>query len=102
MNSHDHPSAYGYQPPGGQEPTRPWQPVHEDTLQSWELPIERKTFIFTLKENPRGRFLRITELRQPRSAAIIVPASGLKDFQKLLADMVKAESELPAKPEAMR
>jgi len=26
-----------------------------------KIQIERKTFVFTLKENPRGRFLRITE-----------------------------------------
>ena len=35
--------------------------VVEDTLRSDKVQIERKTFLFTLKENPRGRFLRITE-----------------------------------------
>ena len=61
--------------------------------------IERKLFILILKENPRGRFLRIVEdgggSRRPVS--IIVPATDLKDFQKLLAEMVKASGEIPPK-----
>ena len=76
----------------------PKPPVAEDTLQSCEVTIERKTFVLALKENPRGRFLRITELRNPRSAAIIIPAPGLPDFQKLLAAMVQADAEILPKP----
>lgn len=33
----------------------------EETIKSERIQIERKLFLFTLKENPRGRFLRITE-----------------------------------------
>jgi len=51
----------------------------------------------TLKENPRGRFLRITEEVGGKRDCIIIPATGLKDFQKLLADIVKAESKIPPK-----
>ncbi len=61
------------------------------------MQIERKTFIFTLKENPRGRFLRITEDVGGRCDNIIVPATGLEDFKKLLEEMVKAANELPTK-----
>lgn len=42
-----------------QSPPRP--PVNEDTLKSGQMQVERKTFTFLLKENPRGRFLRIIE-----------------------------------------
>jgi hypothetical protein len=35
-----------------------------------------------------------------RPVSIIVPATGLKDFQKILADMVKAETEIPPEKES--
>ena len=72
--------------------------VHEDTLRNERIQIERKTFVFTLKENPRGRFLRITEDVAGRKDSIIVPAPGLEDFQKVLDTMVKAALELPVQP----
>ena len=77
------------------EPQSPRPFVQEDTLQTAELQIERKLFFLTLKEKPRGRFLRISEDVGFKRASIIVPASGLLEFQKLLAEMIKAESEIP-------
>ena len=75
--------------------TRP--PVNEDLLKSERVQIERKTFVFTLKENPRGRFLRITEDVGGRRDTIIIPSTGLEDFKKLLDEMVKAANEIPTK-----
>jgi len=66
-------------------------------LKSEKVQIERKTFIFTLKENPRGRFLRITEDVGGRRDTIIIPATGLEDFKKLLDEMVKASDEIQQK-----
>ena len=66
-------------------------------MRSEKVQIERKTFIFTLKENPRGRFLRITEDVGGRRDTIIIPSTGLEDFKKLLDEMVKASGELPQK-----
>ena len=66
-------------------------------LKTEKLQIERKTFVFTLKENPRGRFLRITEDVGGRRDAIIIPAPGLEDFKKMIDDMVKASAEIPVK-----
>lgn len=68
-------------------------------MKSEKIQIERKTFVFTLKENPRGRFLRITEDVGGRRDTIIIPAPGLEDFRKILEDMVKASSEIPVKTE---
>jgi hypothetical protein len=76
-------------------PLRP--PVQEDTLESREMQIERKQFQATLKENPRGRFVRITETASGRSNSIVIPSTGLRDFQKLLEDMARAASEIPEK-----
>jgi hypothetical protein len=92
MISNERPSPFrrtAYHPP------RP--PVNEDLLKSERIQIERKTFVFTLKENPRGRFLRITEDVGGRRDTIIIPATGLEDFKKLLDEMVKAAGEAPAK-----
>jgi hypothetical protein len=50
-----------------------------------------------LKENSRGRFLRIAEEANGKSTSIIIPASGLRGFQKLLEEMVNADSGIPAK-----
>lgn len=74
-------------------PPRPQ--VVEDTLKSGVVQIERKTFVFTLKENPRGRLLRITEDIGGRRNAIIIPSTGLNEFKKLLEEMIKASDELP-------
>ena len=71
--------------------------VQEDTLKSERVQIERKTFIFTLKENPRGRFLRITEDVGGRRDNIIVPSTGLAEFKRLVDEMVKASSDIPEK-----
>ena len=114
MISNERPSPYGSRPhsdrphsdrPHGDRPhgDRPYgaprPPVNEDTLKSAKIQIERKTFVLALKENPRGRFLRITEDVGGRRDTIIIPAPGLEDFKKILEDMVRAAAEMPPKPE---
>lgn len=94
MISNERPSPFGRRPYG-----QPRPPVNEDTLKSETVQIERKTFVLTLKENPRGRFLRITEDVGGRRDTIIIPATGLEDFKKLVEEMVKAANELPQKPQ---
>jgi hypothetical protein len=74
-------------------------PVNEDTLRTEKIQIERKTFVFTLKENPRGRFLRITEDVGGRRDTIIIPAPGLEDFRKMVEEMTKASADIPPKTE---
>jgi len=69
----------------------------ETTLKQTEVMIERKAFTLTLKENPKGRFLRVVENGGSKFCSIIVPVAGLKDFQKLLADMVSAAEKRPGK-----
>jgi len=94
MISNDRSASYGGRSYGSPKP-----PVNEDTLKTDKVQIERKTFVFTLKENPRGRFLRITEDVGGRRDTIIIPAPGLEDFKKLLDDMVRASGEIPPKAE---
>jgi len=64
-------------------------------LKTEKIQIERKTFVFTLKENPRGRFLRITEDVGGRRDTIIIPAPGLEDFRRMVEEMAQAASDIP-------
>jgi len=66
-------------------------------LKSEQIQIERKLFHLILKENSRGRFLRITEEVGTKRSTVIIPSTGLKDFKKLLDEMVKASDEIPLK-----
>jgi hypothetical protein len=95
MISNERPSPYGNRPHGDYPHSSPKPPVNEDTLKSAKIQIERKTFVLALKENPRGRFLRITEDVGGRRDTIIIPAPGLEEFRKLLDEMVKAAAETP-------
>ena len=103
MISNERPSPYGrrpYQSSGYGAPKyaqQPRPPIAEDTLKSGEVQIERKNFVFSLKENPRGRFLRITEDVGGRRDTIIIPSTGLAEFKKLVDEMVKAADEIPPK-----
>lgn len=75
----------------------PRPPVAEDTIKTEKIQIERKTFVIALKENPRGRFLRITEDVGGRRDTIIIPSTGLADFKKVIDEMVRASDETPSK-----
>ena len=74
------------------------QETPEDTIAAGRVQIERKSFLFSLKENARGRFLRITEDSGGRHNCVIIPASGLADFLRVLDDMAEASAERPPEP----
>src|SRR3954471_22400698 len=93
QNSHGH----GHGGQGGHSHSAPKQSVVEDTLRTDKVQIERKTFVFTLEENPRGRFLRITEDVNGRRYTIIIPATGLEDFKRIFDEMTRASAETPPK-----
>ena len=67
----------------------------ESELKTEYIGVERKTFTFALKENPRGRFLRISEEVSGRHNNIIIPASGFEDFRRVFDEMAKQSDEIP-------
>ena len=83
---------------GGMGHNKP--PVAEETIKTEKIQIERKTFVISLKENPRGRFLRITEDVGGRRDTIILPATGLADFKRVIDEMVRASDDTPSKTSA--
>ena len=96
MISNERPSPYGrrpYQSPGYQQTPRPFVP--EDTLKTTEIQVERKIITITLKENSRGRFLRITEDAGTKRNTVIIPITGLDDFKRVINEMAKAAEEMP-------
>ena len=95
MISNEGHSSFGDQShhqPNAPQPPRSF--VQEDTLKSGQIQIERKSFLLALKKNHQGRFLRITEDVGGKRNSIIIPASGLMDFKKLMDEMVKASGEM--------
>jgi len=98
MNSNNHPSAYGYQPPRSNEPYPEKPRMQEVMLKELFIQIERKLFVLALKQNERGRFLRITEEMHDRHTTVIVPSTGLEDLHQALGEMIAASASLPPPP----
>jgi hypothetical protein len=70
--------------------------VVNDALHSEKVQVERKQFFFDLKQNARGRFLRITEDVNGRRNAIVIPTVGLEDFRRIIGEMVEQDKRLGA------
>ena len=66
----------------------------EEQLASEKTQIERKLFYFDLKQNPRGRFLKVTEDVRGRRDTIIIPSTGLVEIKEILERIIEAESKL--------
>ncbi len=64
----------------------------EVELVSRELRVEQKRFYFNLKENKRGRFLKIAEVSGGRST-IIIPVSGWAEFRDMLDGFIRERDD---------
>lgn len=72
----------------------------EKELASKHVDIESKRFFFDIKENHKGKYLRITELSGGRSC-IVIPLDGINLFRERLVEIVdEAASFLNAEAEA--
>jgi len=67
----------------------------DNIIEAKELQIERKHFYVELRENDRGRFLRITEEAHGRRNSIIVP-STVDDFTATIAEVLTNNNGAPA------
>ena len=72
--------------PGDRQPSEP--------IASEKVAIDRKLFFLDLKENQRGRFLKITEDVGGRRDTIMLPAGAFRDFLEALQRLVEFESKL--------
>ncbi len=60
-----------------------------------QVQVERKSFSVELRENPRGRFLKIIEDVGGRRDAIIIPATGLTQIRDILERAISKSDEVP-------
>ncbi|MFZ4386533.1 MAG: DNA-binding protein [Chthoniobacterales bacterium] len=67
------------------------QYAQDQILESCELQVERKFFRLEVRENDRGRFLRITEENQGRRNTVIVPDSGFADFARAVNEVLATQ-----------
>jgi hypothetical protein len=74
----------------------PAQGKMDNIIEARELQIERKHFYVELRENERGRFLRITEEAHGRRNSIIVPSTGVDDFTATIAEVLTNGETAPA------
>jgi len=60
----------------------------ENIVASKELQVERKHLLIEFRENDRGHFLRITETAHGRRNSIIIPSTGLEEFNSAIAEVL--------------
>jgi hypothetical protein len=65
-----------------------------EAIASEKVSHERKVFFLDLKENQRGRFLKITEDVGGRRDTIMLPAPAFREFLEALQRLVEFESNL--------
>jgi len=62
----------------------------DKVIETKDFKIENKKFFFDFKENPKGKYLRVTESSGGRSS-IVIPATGLKEFSEILGYFVSMQ-----------
>ena len=72
----------------------PGERMDRHPIASEKITIERKIFVLDLKENQRGRFLKITEDVGGRRDTIMLPAAAFKDFAEALERLIEFEAKL--------
>ena len=60
---------------------------------SKHVDIESKRFFFDVKENHKGKYLRITELSGGRSC-IVIPLGGINLFKERLGEVIQEAEKL--------
>ncbi|HEY3761785.1 MAG TPA: hypothetical protein VGN23_08555 [Verrucomicrobiae bacterium] len=75
--------------------------LKETIIKSMIVQIENKSFKLTLKDNPRGRWLRLTEKAGQRFTCLYVPATGLEMFKQMLQKIIVISDQIasPAAPD---
>ena len=68
--------------------------MHAEPIASEKIAFERKVFFIDLKENQRGRFLKITEDVGGRRDTIMLPAGAFQEFSDALSRLVEFEGKL--------
>lgn len=65
-----------------------------EPIASEKIDFERKVFFLDLKENQRGRFIKITEDVGGRRDTIMLPVGAFKEFLEAMERLVEFEGKL--------
>ncbi len=79
-------STFGY---GEEQQQRSVPPLHSEKIIG-----DRKTFFLDLKENERGRFIKITEDVRGRRDTIMLPLEVAEDFADALDRVLEANKQM--------
>lgn len=60
-------------------------------LKSETFEADQKKFFLDIKENPRGKFLKISELSHNRRSHVIIPENGFQEFKELVNSILEGE-----------
>lgn len=77
---------FGY---GEEQQQRGAPPLHSEKIVG-----ERKVFFMDLKENDRGRFIKITEDVRGRRDTIVVPMEVMEEFVDALTRILQVDREM--------
>jgi hypothetical protein len=66
----------------------------DNELISRRVEIESKLFFLDFKENPNGRYLKVTEKSGDKRSFIIVPEGGINIFIKEIGEFASEISKL--------
>ena len=66
--------------------------TYNPSLESRELEVERKFFTAEIRENERGKYLRLTEETRGRRNTVIVPSCGFEEFAGMINDILATEA----------
>ena len=66
----------------------------DNELLTRRFEIESKLFFLDFKENPNGRYMKITEKSGDKRSFVIVPEGGLESFLKELTEIIKEATQL--------
>ena len=70
----------------------------DEELISEQVQVERKLFSFSLKQNLRGRFMKITEDVGGRRDTVIIPSTGLLQIREAIDHMIEADTKFGPPP----
>jgi hypothetical protein len=65
----------------------------EKTLFSRKIITRNKAFFLDFKENPNGKFLKVTESSGEKRSFVFIPEEGLKEFNDSLKEIVEAHMD---------
>ena len=67
-----------------------------ELLSTERVAVASKVFFFDLKENQRGRFVKITEDSNGRRNTVMIPIEGLRDCALSLARLMDWDKNNPS------